>query len=48
MRSFLGVPIVARGEVIGAFYLTEKRDRSDFDAGEAMIDPTVAGRLLRA
>jgi len=24
MRSFLGVPIVARGEVIGAFYLTEK------------------------
>jgi signal transduction histidine kinase len=25
MRSFLGVPIVARGEVIGAFYLTEKR-----------------------
>jgi signal transduction histidine kinase len=25
MRTFLGVPIVARGEVIGAFYLTEKR-----------------------
>jgi signal transduction histidine kinase len=25
MRSFLGVPIVSRGEVIGAFYLTEKR-----------------------
>jgi signal transduction histidine kinase len=24
MRSFLGVPIVSRGEVIGAFYLTEK------------------------
>jgi signal transduction histidine kinase len=24
MRSFLGVPIVARGEVIGALYLTEK------------------------
>ena len=24
MRSFLGVPIVARDEVIGAFYLTEK------------------------
>src|SRR6476661_1826388 len=23
MRSFLGVPIVARGEVIGALYLTE-------------------------
>jgi signal transduction histidine kinase len=25
MRSFLGVPIVGRGEVIGAFYLTEKK-----------------------
>ncbi|HST26289.1 MAG TPA: GAF domain-containing sensor histidine kinase [Gaiellaceae bacterium] len=25
MRSFLGVPIVSRGEVIGAFYLTEKK-----------------------
>src|SRR3954454_22368001 len=24
MRSFLGVPVVARGEVIGALYLTEK------------------------
>jgi signal transduction histidine kinase len=24
MRSFLGVPIVAKGDVIGAFYLTEK------------------------
>ena len=24
MRSFLGVPIVARGTIIGAFYLTEK------------------------
>jgi signal transduction histidine kinase len=25
MRTFLGVPIVARGEVIGSFYLTEKK-----------------------
>ena len=25
MRTFLGVPIVTRGEVIGAFYLTEKK-----------------------
>ncbi len=30
MRSFLGVPIVARGEVIGALYLTEKEDGSTF------------------
>jgi signal transduction histidine kinase len=27
MRSFLGVPIVLHGSVIGAFYLTEKRGR---------------------
>ena len=26
MRSFLGVPIVARGEVIGALYLTDQED----------------------
>jgi signal transduction histidine kinase len=25
MRAFLGVPIVARGEVVGAFYLTDKK-----------------------
>jgi signal transduction histidine kinase len=32
MRSFMGVPIVSRGEVIGAIYLTEKRDGGDFSA----------------
>jgi signal transduction histidine kinase len=31
MRSFLGVPIVVRGEVIGAFYLTEKERADAFD-----------------
>jgi signal transduction histidine kinase len=30
MRSFLGVPIVAREGVIGAFYLTQKIGASDF------------------
>jgi signal transduction histidine kinase len=30
MRSFLGVPIVAEGEVIGAFYLTEKQGQPVF------------------
>jgi signal transduction histidine kinase len=30
MRSFLGVPIVARDGVIGAFYLTEKDGRAPF------------------
>src|SRR4030088_535700 len=37
MRSFLGVPIVARGEVIGAFYLTEKIGGPRFDATDAEV-----------
>jgi signal transduction histidine kinase len=38
MRSFLGVPIVAREGVIGAFYLTEKIAASDFsDEDEELI-----------
>jgi signal transduction histidine kinase len=32
MRSFLGVPIVSDGEVIGAFYLTDKVGASEFTA----------------
>ena len=39
MRSFLGVPIVAPGGVIGAFYLTEKLGEPDFTAeDEAVIE----------
>jgi signal transduction histidine kinase len=34
MRSFLGVPIVSRGQIIGAFYLTDKLDAIAFDEGE--------------
>jgi signal transduction histidine kinase len=30
MRSFLGVPIVAKGDIIGAFYLTDKQGASSF------------------
>jgi signal transduction histidine kinase len=30
MASFLGVPIVARGDVIGAFYLTDKEEADGF------------------
>lgn len=38
MSSFLGVPIVSRGEVIGAFYLTDKTDAPVFsDDDEANI-----------
>jgi signal transduction histidine kinase len=39
MRSFLGVPIVARDEVIGAFYLTEKIGAQDFsDTDQELIE----------
>jgi signal transduction histidine kinase len=39
MRSFLGVPILARDEVIGAFYLTEKDGQPTFDeADQALIE----------
>jgi signal transduction histidine kinase len=39
MRSFLGVPIVAREGVIGAFYLTEKLDAAHFtDADKQLIE----------
>ena len=34
MRSFLGVPIVFRGDVIGAFYLTDKLDSPEFTAAD--------------
>jgi signal transduction histidine kinase len=39
MRSFLGVPIVARESVIGAFYLTEKLGAADFsDTDQQLIE----------
>ena len=39
MRSFLGVPIVAEGEVIGAFYLTEKEGAERFsDTDQEVIE----------
>jgi signal transduction histidine kinase len=34
MRSFLGVPIVSSGDVIGAFYLTDKRSAPAFSAAD--------------
>ena len=57
MRSFLGVPIVARGEVIAAFYLTDREGADDFDAGDQRLIEMLAAhaavaienaRLLRA
>jgi signal transduction histidine kinase len=41
MRTFLGVPIVAAGEVIGAFYLTEKTPSFDA-ADEELIEMLAA------
>lgn len=37
MRSFLGVPIVARGRVLGNLYLTEKRYGGDFTDEDARL-----------
>ena len=34
MRSFLGVPVMARGRVFGNLYLTEKQDAVEFDAAD--------------
>ena len=45
MRSFLGVPIIAGGEVIGAFYLTEKETAPSFDADRWRAD--LAARRAR-
>lgn len=39
MQSLLGVPIVAKGTVIGAFYLTNKEDADEFsEADQALIE----------
>jgi len=37
MRSFLGVPIIAQDEVIGAFYLTEKDRGEPFDFADQQL-----------
>jgi signal transduction histidine kinase len=48
MRSFLGVPIVARGEVIGAFYLTEKEGADGFDASDRALIELLAAHAAIA
>ena len=48
MRSFLGVPIVARGRVIGAFYLTEKQGADVFDAGDQQVIEMLAAHAAIA
>jgi signal transduction histidine kinase len=43
MRSFLGVPIVTRGNVIAAFYVTDKEDADEFgEADQRVIEMLAA------
>jgi signal transduction histidine kinase len=48
MRSFLGVPIVAEGEVIGSFYLTEKEGGGEFDASDQALSELLAAHAAIA
>jgi signal transduction histidine kinase len=48
MRSFLGVPIVAKGDIIGAFYLTEKEDASSFTQADEQIIAVLAAHAAIA
>jgi signal transduction histidine kinase len=44
MRSFLGVPVMARGRVYGNLYLTEKHGGEDFDADDERALTLLAGQ----
>jgi signal transduction histidine kinase len=44
MRSFLGVPVMARGRVYGNLYLAEKQGGEDFDAGDERALTLLAGQ----
>jgi signal transduction histidine kinase len=47
MRSFLGVPIVARGEIIAAFYLTDREGADEFsEADQRLIEMLAAHAAL--
>ena len=48
MRSFLGVPIVARGDVIAAFYLTDKQDADSFDDDDQRLIEMLAAHAAVA
>jgi signal transduction histidine kinase len=48
MRSFLGVPIVASGSVIGAFYLTEKEAARSFSAADQELIELLAAHAAIA
>lgn len=48
MKSFLGVPIIARGEVKGRIYLTEKIDAPEFSAEDEAVVVTLASQAAIA
>jgi signal transduction histidine kinase len=48
MRSFLGVPIVSRGDVIGALYLTDKEDGAGFDEHDEQVITVLAAHAAIA
>ena len=48
MRSFLGVPIVAADEVIGAFYLTDKEGAAEFSAEDQELIELLAAHAAIA
>ncbi len=48
MRSFLGVPVVARDEVVGALYLTDKVDGATFDDADQRVVELLAAHAAIA
>ncbi len=48
MRSFLGVPIVSRGDIIGALYLTDKEGGTGFDARDEKLIVVLAAHAAIA
>jgi signal transduction histidine kinase len=48
MRSFLGVPIVERGEVIGSFYLTDKEGADEFGVEDQRLIEMLAAHAAIA
>ncbi len=48
MHSFLGVPIVSKGKVIGAFYLTDKRGSRGFTDGDQQLIELLAAHAAIA
>jgi len=48
MRSFLGVPIISRGKLLGNFYLTDKLDAPEFNADDEQLITMLAAHAAIA